>query len=64
MPNATMKDLLTLLDSSGFLGHPAFDKTGLKGTSDIKLTYTPDIKYNRDTEPDPGDTSIVQNPST
>jgi uncharacterized protein (TIGR03435 family) len=58
MPKATMSDLIDMLDNSSFLGRPAFDKTGLTGTYDIKLTYTPDIRSNRESEPDPTDISI------
>ena len=38
-------------------GH-VVDRTGLTGTYDVKITYTPDIRSNRTAEPDPNDISI------
>jgi uncharacterized protein (TIGR03435 family) len=59
LPKATMGDLVGMLESAGFLGRNVVDKTGLSGTYDIKLTYTPDIRSNRE-NPDPGDIGILQ----
>jgi len=59
LPKATMSELIDMLENAGFLGRPALDKTGLTGTYDIKLTYTPDIRSNRESEPDLGDIPIV-----
>lgn len=53
---ATMPNLIEILESSGFLDRPILDKTGLTGTYDIKLTYTPELRSM--TESDPNDTSI------
>jgi len=58
LSKASMGDLVHLLDGNGYLDRPALDKTGLTGTYDIKLTYTPDIPPNRRGEPDPNDISI------
>jgi uncharacterized protein (TIGR03435 family) len=58
LPKATMGDLIQLLDGNGYLGRPALDKTGLTGTYNIQLTYTPDIPPNRRGEPDSNDISI------
>jgi uncharacterized protein (TIGR03435 family) len=35
------------------------DRTGLTETYDIKLTYTPDVKSSRDTDPALNDISIL-----
>jgi uncharacterized protein (TIGR03435 family) len=59
IPKATMGDLVGMIESAGFLDRSVVDKTGLTGTYDIKLTYTPDIRSNRE-NPDPGDISILQ----
>jgi uncharacterized protein (TIGR03435 family) len=56
IPKATMDDVLTALDNS-LIDRPVVDKTGLTGTYDIKMTYAPDIRANRET-PDPTDISI------
>jgi uncharacterized protein (TIGR03435 family) len=57
MPKATMADMLDGIENS-FLDRPVLDNTGLIGTYDIKLTYTPDVRSNRDSEPDLSDISI------
>jgi uncharacterized protein (TIGR03435 family) len=57
MPKATMGDVVSAIEGSS-LGRPVLDKTGLTGTYDIKLTYTPDVKSNRDSEPDLSDIGI------
>jgi uncharacterized protein (TIGR03435 family) len=58
LSKASMSDFVHLLDGNGFLDRPVLDKTGLTGTYDIKLTYTPEIPPNRRGEPDPTDISI------
>ncbi len=58
LTKATMDELVQYLDGSAFLDRPVFDKTGLTGAYDIKLSYTPDIPPNRRGEPDPNDISI------
>lgn len=61
VPKATMSDILDGIANS-FLDRPVVDQTGLTGTYDLKLVYTPDLRSNR--EPDPADISIftaVQN---
>jgi uncharacterized protein (TIGR03435 family) len=56
-PKASMDDVVDAI-SNAFLDRPVVDKTGLTGTYDIKLTYTPDTKANREGEPDPSDISV------
>jgi uncharacterized protein (TIGR03435 family) len=53
---ATMDDVLTAIENS-LLDRPVLDKTGLTGTYDIKMTYAPDIRANRET-PDLTDIGI------
>jgi uncharacterized protein (TIGR03435 family) len=53
---ATMDDVVQAIGNS-FLDRPVLDKTGLSGTYNLSLTYTPDIRSNRG-EPDPNDISI------
>ena len=60
LSKASMSDFIHLLDGNGYLDRPVLDKTGLTGTYDIKLTYTPDIPPNRRGEPDPADISIYE----
>jgi len=57
IPKAAMDDVLGAIANS-MLDRPVIDKTGLTGTYDIKLTYTPDLKSNRDSEPDLNDISV------
>jgi uncharacterized protein (TIGR03435 family) len=57
IPKATMDDVLRAIESS-ILDRPVLDKTELKGTYDVKMTYTPNIPPNRRSEPDPEDISI------
>ena len=59
IPKGTMADLAAMIESSGFLERTVLDKTGLSGTYDIKLVFTPDTRSNRES-PDPGDISILQ----
>ena len=53
---ATMDDVVQAITNS-FLDRPVLDKTGLTGTYNLSLIYTPDIRSNRG-EPDPNDISI------
>jgi len=57
IPKASMDDVVRAIGNS-FLDRPVLDKTGLTGTYDLKLTYTPDIPSNRKGDPDPNDISI------
>jgi uncharacterized protein (TIGR03435 family) len=57
IPKARMDDVVQAIGNS-FLDRPVLDKTGLTGTYDLKLTYTPDIPSNRKGDPDPNDISI------
>jgi uncharacterized protein (TIGR03435 family) len=56
MPTVTMDGLADMLMNIG-IDRPVVDRTGLKGTYEIKLTYTPQRRVGRD-EPDPGDLSV------
>jgi uncharacterized protein (TIGR03435 family) len=53
---ATMDDVVQAIGNS-FLDRPVLDQTGLTGTYNLSLTYTPDIPTNRG-ESDPNDISI------
>jgi uncharacterized protein (TIGR03435 family) len=55
-PKASMAEVIQVINA--FLDRPVVDKTGLTGTYDLKLTYTPDTPGNRRSEPDPNDISI------
>jgi uncharacterized protein (TIGR03435 family) len=57
MPKAGMDDVINAIVNS-MLDRPVLDKTGLSGTYNIKLIYTPDRQSNRDSGPDPNDISI------
>jgi uncharacterized protein (TIGR03435 family) len=57
IPKASMDDVVRAIGNS-FLDRPVLDKTGLCGTYDLKLTYTPDIPSNRKGDSDPNDISI------
>jgi uncharacterized protein (TIGR03435 family) len=57
LTKASMDDVVRFLDGSAYLDRPVLDRTGLAGTYDIELTYTPDIPPNR-REPDPSDISV------
>jgi len=54
MPKGTMEDLSHNLD----LDRPAVDQSGLTGTFDIKLIYTPEFRRSSRPEPDLNDISI------
>jgi uncharacterized protein (TIGR03435 family) len=53
---ATMDDVVQAITNS-FLDRPVLDQTGLTGTYNLDLIYTPEIRSNRG-EPDPNDISI------
>lgn len=55
-PKASMAEAIQVINA--FLDRPVVDKTGLTGTYNLKLTYTPDTPGNRRSEPDPNDISI------
>jgi uncharacterized protein (TIGR03435 family) len=57
MPKATMDDVVGGIANS-FPDRPVVDRTGLTGTYEVKLTYTPDIRSNRTGDPDPSEISI------
>jgi uncharacterized protein (TIGR03435 family) len=56
-PKATVDDVVSAI-SNAFLERPVLDKTGLTGAYDLKLTYTPNIRSNREGDPDLNDISI------
>jgi uncharacterized protein (TIGR03435 family) len=56
LPRITMADFAAEL-ANAFLDRPVVDRTGLTGTYEITLTYTPQNKVMRG-EPDPADISI------
>jgi len=57
LTKATM-DLVVDAVANSFPDRPVIDKTGLMGAYDVKMTYTPDVRSNRTTDPDPNDISI------
>jgi uncharacterized protein (TIGR03435 family) len=57
MPKAVMDDIVDAISNS-MLDRPVVDKTGLTGTYDVHLIFTPDTRANRASEPDPNDVSI------
>jgi uncharacterized protein (TIGR03435 family) len=57
IPGATMDDVLKAIENS-LVDLPVVDKTGLIGAYAIEMTYTPNLKSNRETAPDPNDISI------
>jgi uncharacterized protein (TIGR03435 family) len=59
MPKAGMSDIVDAV-SNAFLDRPVVDKTGLTGTYDIQLTYTPNAPINRETETELGDVNVFQ----
>ncbi len=59
MVAATLEDIVGQLLQAGFLDRPVVDQTGLTGTYDLKLTYTPRTRAN-DADPDPSDINILE----
>jgi uncharacterized protein (TIGR03435 family) len=57
VPLATMDDIVDGVANS-FLDRPVVDRTGLTGTYNLKLTYTPNTRGNRTPDPDAPDLSI------
>jgi uncharacterized protein (TIGR03435 family) len=57
IPKASMDALIGAIANS-MLDRPVIDKTGLTGTYDIKLKYTPDLRSNREAGPDPNDITV------
>jgi uncharacterized protein (TIGR03435 family) len=47
-----MEGLVKEISNAAFLDRPVLDKTGLTGTYDIRLTYTPENRMSRGPEPD------------
>ncbi len=47
MPKATIDDLVRIVENS-LVDRPVLNKTGLGGTYEIKLTYTPNTPANRE----------------
>jgi len=58
LPKATMSDVVDAIGNA-FLDRPVVDKTGLTGTYNIKLTYTPNTRANRES-PDLNDINVFQ----
>ena len=56
IPKADMSDVVDVIMNS-FPGRPVIDRTGLTGTYDLHLVFTPQIPANRN-DPQPGDLSI------
>ncbi|MES1260089.1 MAG: TIGR03435 family protein [Acidobacteriota bacterium] len=56
MPRGTMDDVVHLVENS-LVDRPVLDKTGLAGSYEIRMTYTPNTLSNR-RSPDPDDISI------
>lgn len=57
MQKATMADVLDAIEN-GLIDRPVVDETGLRGTYDIEMTYTPNLPSRRNAEPDPEDVSV------
>ncbi len=50
MPKATVDDLVESISNSSGLDRPVLNQTGLSGTYDINLTYTPEFKLSNGPE--------------
>jgi uncharacterized protein (TIGR03435 family) len=50
MPKATMDDLVESILNGAGLDRPVVNQTGLNGTYDINLTYTPEFKMSNGPE--------------
>jgi uncharacterized protein (TIGR03435 family) len=59
LPKATARDLVDAIESA-FLDRPVVDRTELTGTYNIKLTYTPNTRANRESDPDLSDINVLQ----
>ena len=57
IPKATMDEIVDQI-ANAFPGRPVLDKTGLTGTYDIRMTYTPSFRTNRESDSDLNDISI------
>jgi uncharacterized protein (TIGR03435 family) len=57
-PKATTDDIVQWINGSGFIDRPVVNRTGLNGMYDLRLTYTPDIRSNRDADSSPADLSM------
>jgi uncharacterized protein (TIGR03435 family) len=57
MPHHTMGALAEILGNAG-LDAPIVNRTGLSGTYDIRLTYTPQYRMSRE-DPDPAEISVL-----
>ncbi len=56
IPRAAMTDVVDAIANS-FPDRPVVDRTGLTGTYDLKLVFTPELR-SRTSDPDPADISI------
>jgi uncharacterized protein (TIGR03435 family) len=56
-PKADMETVLNAV-KNGISDRPVLDHTGLTGTYELRLVYTPESRRVRETEPDPNDISI------
>ncbi|MEI9975097.1 MAG: TIGR03435 family protein [Ignavibacteriota bacterium] len=59
LPRATMSHIVDAI-SNAFLDRPVVDHTGLTGVYSIKLTYTPNTRANRESEPNLNDIGVFQ----
>jgi uncharacterized protein (TIGR03435 family) len=59
LPKASMSDAVDAVGNA-FLERPVVDKTGLTGTYNIRLTYTPNTRANRESDPDLNDINVFQ----
>jgi uncharacterized protein (TIGR03435 family) len=59
LTKATMSDVVDAIGNA-MLDRPVVDHTGLARTYSIKLTYTPNTRANRESEPDLNDISVFQ----
>ena len=57
LAQAAIADLLGAIENS-LIDRPVVDRTGLKGSYDIKITYTPQVRGTRETDADPQYISI------
>jgi len=57
-PKATTDDIAQWINGSSFIDRPVVNRTGLNGIYDLRLTFTPDLRSNRNSEPSPADVSL------